>query len=307
RGCAFCAFRFQTHVVERGAPGRLRAAAQIATLAERYGIREFSVQSEHPFAFLPALVKRIRADGLPVERLLVRTFPIVLARNPDLVRRGVAAAAEAGIALHLQQLGFENFVPEELDRLGKGIKAEENVRAARLLFELDREFAGAAHLFGGHGFILFAPWTRPEDVLENIRVVREEAPFLADSLTPVSRLCFYDPFNPIYRLAERQGLTRTTAHDYGLDFRFADDRTERMNRLMALLERRLVDDGEEEGAALSRAVLTAAAPLFTGDAVDGRDPDAAAAVFRETETRARENLARDAELWPGARGRRYLG
>lgn len=307
RGCAFCAFRFQTHVSERAEEAAARAVAQMARLAERYGIREFSVQSEHPFAFLPALIDRIRADALPVERLLVRTFPIVLARNPQLVRRGLAAAAEAGITLHLQQLGFENFVADELDHLGKAIKVEENVRAARLLFELDREFPRVAHLFGGHGFILFTPWTRPEDVVENVRVVREEAPFLADSLTLLSRLCFYDPFNPIYRLAERQGLTMTTARDYGLDFRFADDRTERLTRLAILLERRFLEAGEEAGPALSRAVLTGAAPLFTGETVDGRDPKAAAALFAEAEARARDNLARDRELWPEARSRRYLG
>jgi radical SAM superfamily enzyme YgiQ (UPF0313 family) len=300
RGCAFCAFRFQSHVVDRAGEAVDRTAAQIETLSSRYGVREFSVQSENPFRFLVPLIKRIRARRLPVDALLVRTFPAVLARNPKLVTAGIEAAVEAGIRLHLQQLGFESFVQEELDHLGKGVRVEENVQAARLLFELQRRFPGTAHLFGGHGFILFTPWTRPEDVVENIRIVRDEAPFLAGSLGLSSRLCFYDPFNPIYRLAEREGLVMRSPHDYGLDFRFADDRTELMCRLALALERELVQGGEEAGPTVSRAVLTAVAPWFAGDGPATHEKSAST-VFREAEARAKENVARDAELWPPMR------
>ncbi len=300
RGCAFCAFRFQTHVVDRAEVAAERTADQIERLGSRYGAREFSVQSENPFRFLAPLVEEIRARDLPVDALLVRTFPAVLARNPAAVTAGIEAVVDSGIRLHLQQLGFENFVQDELDRLGKGIRAEENVAAARLLFELDRRFGRAVHLFGGHGFILFTPWTRPEDVVENVRIVREEAPFLAGAIGLASRLCFYDPFGPMYRLAERDGLSVRSARDYGLDFRYADDRTELMCRLAMALEGRLAEEGEERGPKLSRAVLTAVAPLFVGEGtrIGSSSADDPAAIFRKAESRARENLARDSEIWP---------
>jgi hypothetical protein len=150
-------------------------------------------------------------------------------------------------------------------------------------------------VFRGHGFILFTPWTRPEDVAENVRVIRDEAPFLAGSIGLASRLCFYDPFNPIYRLAEAEGLAVRSARDYGLDFRFADARTDRMCRLARALEGDFIRKGAPPGKALSRAVLTAVAPLFV-DSPDAPNDE----LFRRAEAAASENLRRDRALWPGA-------
>jgi radical SAM superfamily enzyme YgiQ (UPF0313 family) len=295
RGCAFCTFRFQEYTIDATGPTVERTISQMRRLGERYGIREFSVQSEHPFRFLSPLMRRIHAERLPVETLLVRTFPAILARNAALVERSIEDAVAAGVRIQLQQLGFENFVQDELDHLGKGVSVAENVAAARLLFRLRERFGAAVEVFRGHGFILFTPWTRPEDVVENVRVIREEAPFLAGSIGLASRLCFYDPFNPIYRLAEAEGLAVRSPRDYGLDFRFADARTDRMCRLARALEGDFLRKEAAPESALSRAVLTAAAPLFV-DSPDAPND----ALFRQAEGAARENLRRDRDLWPSA-------
>jgi hypothetical protein len=256
RGCAFCAFRYQTYTIERAEATAERALGQLRSLHDRYGITEFSLQSENPFRFLPRLVEKIGRSGLRVRTLLVRTFPAILARSPDTVREGFEVAVRAGLRLELQQLGFENFSARELESLGKGVTPEENIAAARLLYELHHRYGEAVEVFRGHGFILFTPWTTPEDLVTNLEVIAAEAPFLAGSISIGSRLVFYDPFNPIFRLAEEQGLVVRTPADYTLGFRFADPRTTEIVRLALALEQSWVAAGQRPSRRLSRAVLT---------------------------------------------------
>ena len=301
RGCAFCAFRFQSHVVDRADDAAERAAQQIARSGRP--VRRSRVQrSKREPVPVPDPADRENPLGpiFPWTRSSSARFPIVLARNPKERDRGNRGrgrrrdpASPAAARLRELRSGRARSPREGDPRRGE----REGGPAA---LRVERRFGDVGALFGGHGFILFTPWTRPEDVAENIRIVRDEAPFLAGSLGLASRLCFYDPFNPIYRLAESQGLARRSARDYGLDFRFADDRTELMCRLALSLERELVRNGEEAGPGLARAVLTAVVPQFGGNGpAAGRE--SAAAVFRATESRAKENLARDSELWPGVR------
>ena len=72
-----------------------------------------------------------------------------------------------------------------------------------------------------------------------------------------------------------------------------------MCRLALAIERKLVQEGEQAGPATSRAVLTAVVPLFTDDRPTA-ETEAPATVFRAGEAKARENILRDAELWPRA-------
>ncbi len=288
RGCSFCAFRYQPYTIDRVTTTISRVIDQMTFLSTRYGVTEFSIQSENPFRFLEPLITALSESTLRVDKLLIRTFPAILARNADVVRQALSHALDRGIRVRLQQLGFENFSQPELDRLGKGISVEENVAAARLLTELSDALGDGVELFGGHGFILFTPWTRPSDIVQNVRTVANDAPFLADSLTPASRLCFYDPFNPIFRLAEREGLVVRVPHDYTLDFRYADPDTRRMLKLAAALEGHLVRHGAEAGSWLSTTVLRETASLFAGSDTTPRDPEA---LFRTAEARVRSAIA----------------
>jgi len=292
RGCAFCAFRYQTYTIDRAEETAERGARQIATIAERYGVTAFSVQSENPFRFLPALLRALRRDGVPVHTLLARTFPAVLARKPESVIEGFEAARAAGVRLELQQLGFENFSAEELVHLGKGLSPEENIAAARLLYEIHRRFGDDVEVFRGHGFILFTPWTTPEELVTNVRVIATEAPFLAGSLSVGSRLVFYDPWNPIFRLAEAQGLVLRTTSDYTLGYRFADDRTTHLCRLAMALEHTLVARGVPPSRQLSRAILTSAIDSYVSSP-DLPDDER----FRAVEAASARAYAEDDARW----------
>lgn len=292
RGCAFCAFRFQPYTIDRGDLAADRAVRQMRALSTRYGVRTFSVQSENPFRFLDPLVDRLAAADFDVDAILLRTFPAILARSPEKVVTGIGRAVARGIRVQLQQLGFESFSGPELDHLGKGITVEENVAAARLLYDLDRRHGDAVEVFSGHGFILFTPWTTPEDVVGSIGIIESEAPFLRNAIALSSRLCFYDPVNPIFRLAEREGLVVETDQDYGLDFRFADPRTTMMAKLTLAIEGHLSRTGSTRGPALSRAALTATAPLFVDRA--GDPPEA---LYETALGAAVDLLRRDGADW----------
>lgn len=176
KGCAFCTFRFQPYTIDATDRTVPRVVSQMSTLNERYGVTDFSIQSEFPFRFLDPLVDALRRARVPVTALHLRTFPKVLAHRADAVGASIARAIDAGLFVRLHQLGFENFSQPELDHLGKGVTVAENVAAARALAALKRRFGDAVEVAQGHGFILFTPWTRPEDVVTNIQLIRREAP-----------------------------------------------------------------------------------------------------------------------------------
>jgi len=292
RGCAFCVFRFQDHLIASAVETARRAVQQMKWLQARYELTEFSIQSEAPFRFMEPLLDEIQSEEIPVNGFLLRTYPAALLRDEERIARTIEKAVAFGIRIRLQQLGFESFVQSELDHLGKGISVDDNLRAARFLSVMQKRWPNSVEMFKGHGLILFTPWTRPEDVAENMRIIRDEVPFLAASVSTGSRLCFYDPFNPVYRLAESDGLTVSSPRDYGLDFRFEDERTDLLTRLAVALEGELIRQGIAPGPPLSRSVLAAVVPLFMTTR-----PMSPESRFREAEEAAKRNLGRDSEVW----------
>jgi radical SAM superfamily enzyme YgiQ (UPF0313 family) len=238
-GCSFCVFRFQDYTlidVERTVDILL---VQVRELQARVGVRDFSLQTENPFRLLRPFLSRLVHDGIPVERLAIRTIATILLAKVDEFRRALAIAQEHGIQIVLQQIGFENFDQEHLDLFNKGITVAENRRAARLLSELKAEFGDAIEPFSGHGLILFDPWTTLESLERNIAAIEADAPYLKPAIGLQSKLVFYDPFNPIFRRARNDGLVVPSPHDYGWDFRFADPRTTDFVQMCLALERHL--------------------------------------------------------------------
>jgi len=239
RGCSFCVFRFQDFTIMDAERTVDIVLTQIRHLHRITGARDFSLQTENPFRILRLLVTRLQAEGPAVERIAIRTFASVLLAKADEFRRVLEVARAGGMQLVLQQVGFENFDQRHLDIFNKGISVEENLRAARLLSELKHEFADTIEPFTGHGLILFDPWTTIEDLDRNVRAIEQDAPFLMPAVGINSKLVFYDPFNPIYRKARKEGLVVPSSHDYGWDFRFADSRTTDFVQMVLALERRL--------------------------------------------------------------------
>ena len=156
----------------------------------------------------------------------------------------------AGHALRLLSMGAESFSPDENERFNKGLRVEQLEEAHKLLLGLEERFPGTfaradASTFAG---ILFTPWTRPEDLLANIKAARLlGTAWLHAALGTRLQL---RPGLPITALARRDGLTAET-HGSGADiepvclsgpdereipWRFADALTERIHQIVIRVE-----------------------------------------------------------------------
>ncbi|HEY8426868.1 MAG TPA: radical SAM protein, partial [Sandaracinaceae bacterium] len=114
----------------------------------------------------------------------------------------------------------------------------DNVRAIALLDDLARRFPESFEhrRLRAHGFVAFTPWTRPEQLLENARVMREVRFEELRAEAAKTRLRLY-PRTPLYALAEAEGLLADSfgargdraaeqGYDASFAWRFADPRVE---------------------------------------------------------------------------------
>ena len=263
-GCTFCTFRYQPlrRLPPRGAAELLDA--QLVALRD-LGARGFSLQTEHPLAYLDHVLSR--GAELGFEEVHVRTIPWLVLRHEGALRRaaaagvgrqlgargGAAGAADAhGVELVLGQVGFEAFDDLGLRVFHKGISPADNRAAARLLGELTDahpRFEGTR----GHGFIALHPWTRPADLRTNLEACRADAPWLLADLDPRRRLELYNEWSPLFWKARDDGLLEPSRDRFGWTFRFADDATGEIVAVASSLAR----GRDEPGWRVLDAVLAA--------------------------------------------------
>ncbi len=155
---------------------------------------------------------------------------------------------QAGHRIGLLSTGMENFSPHENERFNKGISAEQVWACFELIQRLEQAFPDT--FFAETGFfagILFTPWTRPEDLRINLQAARRLGSLWLSRVVGV-RLQLR-PNTPIAELAQLDGLmipapeptdlasealTRPGEHE--LAWRFADPRTETLQRLLVRLD-----------------------------------------------------------------------
>ncbi|MFQ5655765.1 MAG: hypothetical protein ACE5GW_13675 [Planctomycetota bacterium] len=279
RGCSFCIFRFQPYVtpaVERSVD---LVRGQLAYLTRRYGITTVAVQSEHPFRFLVPLLEMITREFPGIREIHLRTLPKLLIHGRKPLEAGLEMARDRGVKLGLVGLGFESFHQGALDRFNKGIQVAENLDALEILSEIHRRFGPeTVDPFHGHGLILFHPWTTPEELLENLRVV-ETHPFLIPSFTIDSRLTIDSRFQSIYFLARRDGAVAGGKGEYGWDFHHLDPRIpplidafRRLSRILRLdLDGRPSLGGAERRTLYRQGNFTILARLIRIAALKGKE------------------------------------
>lgn len=225
-GCTFCTFRYTPPARHRAERGLSVLMTQARAWIER-GARGLSLQTENPFPWLEPLLGALEDEGLAgrIQELHARTIPWLLLRNVEPLRAALRTSRRLGVHLVLGQIGFEAFDERSLAAYHKGISAPENRRAARLLAELEEEHAPAFSGTRGHGLIPLHPWTRPEDLLENLAALRQDAPWLLPSLRPNRRLELYNEWTPLFWKAQDEGLIERAPGRFGWDWRYADERT----------------------------------------------------------------------------------
>jgi hypothetical protein len=156
----------------------------------------------------------------------------------------------AGHRLSLVSIGAENFSAQENERFNKGVTAAQ-LRACRgLLSDWAERFPRTFTAESGYSGILFTPWTRPQDLLDNIAA----ASFMGEEwlVRMVGTLLQLWPGTPITELARRDGLLAerfSSAGDIALScvpgtprqeipWRFADPRVEAIHRFAIRLDPR---------------------------------------------------------------------
>ncbi len=168
-------------------------------------LREIILLDQRFMTFIRRLVARLNEAERPIDLLFQARSDQLLEHEEDLAA-GIGALP-AGFRLHLYLVGFESFSAAELRRLGKGITPEQNSRAIEAMDRLQDRSAGR-FLFrarGAHGFILFNPWTEPDDLVDNIPYLRRHRfhEIRYDYLATRLRLL---PGLPLYDRAKQEGL-----------------------------------------------------------------------------------------------------
>lgn len=114
-------------------------------------------------------------------------------------------------------LGIESGVQRQLDTFNKRTTVEQNRRAIEAVREVDLTLQP--------GFILFDPYTTPEELQENMQFIREMG--LESSIPPAERLNIrLFPGAPITDMVRKDGLLREKGMEMG--YVFKDPRTRMM-------------------------------------------------------------------------------
>jgi hypothetical protein len=91
------------------------------------------------------------------------------------LREALALAGALDVRVLLGSMGFESFDDRILSNLHKGLDAETNLRAVKLMRDLKNEFprhwAYSRQEGGIHGFIHPTPWDSPETESNNRRLI----------------------------------------------------------------------------------------------------------------------------------------
>jgi hypothetical protein len=175
KGCSFCDV-----AIDKGFHGALSLDAvleQVLRLPEREDGRKipFELINENAVPGLPALLARVRAKGIRLSQinLTLRADWFILGER--ILREALALAGTLDVRVLLGSMGFESFDDRILRNLHKGLDAETNLRAVKLMRDLKNEFPGQwayARQEGAiHGFIHPTPWDTTESESNNRRII----------------------------------------------------------------------------------------------------------------------------------------
>lgn len=280
RGCSFCvrpessaralplpSLAEQLAAVEAGCPRGAGPRLRIRVVGERV------LRRVDELARLPVLRRMRPAD------LLLDGRVDAITRGAARIERALRRLKGSGHRVSLALVGMESFCSAQLGRYNKGVRAPQNLEAARLLLSWEARFPETFTFreHGGLSVISFDPWARPEELDLNLAVAELAGllPVLGKLWT--SRLRLY-PGLPLEARARRDGLLAARPADPRLDaarrefyerelpWRFEAPAMEAVNQLLA----RFPDAGSSEDP-LSRSV----AVFLEQSAAAGLPPTAA--------------------------------
>jgi hypothetical protein len=175
KGCSFCDV-----AVDKGFHGALSLDAvleQIQRLPEREDGRKipFELINENAVPGLPALLAGVRAKGTHLSQINLTLRADWFILGEKILREALALAGAMDVRILLGSMGFESFDDRILSNLHKGLNAETNLLAVKLMREIKSEFprpwAYARQEGAIHGFIHPTPWDTTETESNNRRII----------------------------------------------------------------------------------------------------------------------------------------
>jgi len=175
KGCSFCDV-----AVDKGFHGALSLDAvleQIHRLPEREDGRKipFELINENAIPGLPLLLAAVRGKRIRLSQINLTLRADWFFLGEKILREALVLARALDVRILLGSVGFESFDDRILSNLHKGLDAETNLRAVRLMRELKNDFTGQwtyARQEGAiHGFIHPTPWDTVETESNNKRII----------------------------------------------------------------------------------------------------------------------------------------
>jgi len=241
RGCSFCVNPDLSAFGPRKDPVAL-AMEQLAGAAETLdpGLQDLSflVRGVNLLPRIVDFADALEDAGTPPATFFLSSRVDRFVVLEDRLRRALPILGRCGHRLHVWNMGIENHSPRENGRLNKGLSPEILRDGIEALRRLTDDFP-AGFGFDGWGYILYTPWTTPDDLRINLREISELDPRnLRFALGTALQLL---PGLPITCLAEADGLLVdafedlptdsgcvTTWDGYEVPWRFLDPRLARM-------------------------------------------------------------------------------
>jgi len=205
-GCSFCCTSVGT------VPENPRSAIDVLlkqlrryneTIPDSARNHRFMVTSGYLFFQLEDFFRGVASLALPPSTFLLTCRVDEFLRGVGALSAWLPEMAKAGHAVHVWQVGLENFAPEENLRFNKGLSTDQIAEMVKWTDELEQRWPEtfAVRRYGGFGTIICTPWTRLEDLKLNVEGFRRYS--LNSMLT--TRLILRRG-TPLERLAQRDGL-----------------------------------------------------------------------------------------------------
>jgi hypothetical protein len=246
KGCTFCLDNTGSYAMPTEDAVLEAWLSQLRRIrAESPGAREILLTDERPHPYLPGLFRALlrEPDLGPIELMFKSRVDWLLEFADGPLAEAAALAEQGGSLLHLYLIGFESFDPFHLELFNKGSTVDDNVQAIAKVRELGARFPRSFEYrrYRAHGIVLFTPWTTPESLLTNAKMMREVGFAELRSEAIRTRLRLY-PRVPLHALAARDGLLVEAfepgrpdraieqGYDASVPWRFRDPRTEAIFR-----------------------------------------------------------------------------
>jgi hypothetical protein len=232
-GCSFCIFQFQEHTsftLEETVHLLLRQARH---LFETYGITSFQIQTENPLPFLASLITTLLENGIPLQKISIRTRTNLLLIHKAKLLKCLDMAREKDFQISIEQIGFESFYGDDLLKFDKRVDTKTNMEVLELLRSVKNEYGRHVSVDVGHGIILFHPWTTLESIAENLKVISRYHDVFPQLF--LGSLILYSEFLPIYPKILEENLVKDSEYWYGMEYLMRDPLADKAHQLYNIL------------------------------------------------------------------------